>query len=36
MPYLNNKQATEQFVLHAFQNTKQVEKGLEKRVEEMV
>jgi hypothetical protein len=36
MPYLNKKQATELFLLHAFQNTKQVEKGFEKIVEEIV
>jgi hypothetical protein len=36
MPYLNKKQATELFLSHAFQNTKQVEKGFEKIVEEIV
>jgi GTPase SAR1 family protein len=36
MQYLNKKQATELFLSHAFQNTKQVEKGFEKIVEEIV
>jgi len=36
MPYLNKKQATELFQLHAFENTKQVEKGFEKIVKEIV
>jgi hypothetical protein len=36
MPYLNKKQAIELFLSHAFQNTKQVEKGFEKIVEEIV
>ncbi|CAK9267667.1 unnamed protein product, partial [Sphagnum jensenii] len=36
MPYLNKKQATELLLSHAFPNTKQVEKGFEKIVEEIV
>ncbi len=36
MPYLNKKQATELFLWHAFHNTKQVEKGFENIVEEIV
>ncbi|CAK9265644.1 unnamed protein product, partial [Sphagnum jensenii] len=36
MPYLNKKQATELFLSHAFQNTKQVEKGFENIVKEIV
>ncbi|CAM6012249.1 unnamed protein product, partial [Sphagnum balticum] len=36
VPYLNQKQAMELFLLHAFHNTKQVEKGFENIVEEIV
>ncbi len=36
VPYLNKKQATEVFLSHAFHNTKQVEKGFENIVEEIV
>jgi hypothetical protein len=36
VPYLNKKQATELFLSHAFHNTKQVEKGFENIVEEIV
>jgi len=36
MPYLNKKEATELFLLHAFHNTKQVEKDFENIVEEIV
>jgi hypothetical protein len=36
MPYLNKKQATKLFLSHAFHNTKQVEKGFENIVEEIV
>ncbi|CAM6008121.1 unnamed protein product [Sphagnum balticum] len=36
VPYLNKKQAMELFLLHAFHNTKQVEKGFENIVEEIV
>jgi hypothetical protein len=36
VPYLNKKQAMELFLSHAFHNTKQVEKGFENIVEEIV
>jgi hypothetical protein len=36
VPYLNKKQAMELFLSHAFHNTKQVEKGFEKIIEEIV
>ncbi len=36
VPYLNKKQAIELFLSHAFHNTKQVEKGFENIVEEIV
>jgi len=36
VPYLNKKQATELFLLHAFHKTKQVEKGFEITFEEIV
>jgi predicted ATPase len=36
MPYLNKKQATKLFLSHAFHNTKQMEKGFENIVEEIV
>ncbi|CAK9209849.1 unnamed protein product, partial [Sphagnum troendelagicum] len=36
VPYLNKNQAMELFLSHAFHNTKQVEKGFEKIVEEIV
>jgi len=36
VPYLNKKQAMELFLLHAFHNSKQVEKGFENIVEEIV
>jgi hypothetical protein len=36
VPYLNKKQAMELFLSHAFHNTKQVEKGFENIVDEIV
>ncbi len=36
VPYLNKKQAVELFLLHAFHNTKQVEKGFKNSFEKIV